>query len=195
MKQSDVRIAVTGGIGSGKSTVCTLIAELGYPVFSCDGIYADLVRDRKFVAGLAAEFGDKIVSSDGSLDRKKLAEEVFGDAEKLERLNAITHPAIFKEMFSRSAGKGLCFFEVPLLFEGGYQSYFDGVVVVLRRKEERIAEVMRRDGLSRKEVERRMAKQFDYDNGSFDGCTVIENDGDICRLRRKVEKLVTKILP
>ena len=109
MKQSDVRIAVTGGIGSGKSTVCKFIGELGYPVFSCDGIYSELVRDREFVSVLAKEFGEEIVRADGSLDRGRLSAVVFGDAEKLKRLNSITHPAIFKEMSARAEGKGLCF--------------------------------------------------------------------------------------
>lgn len=193
MKQSDVRIAVTGGIGSGKSTLCKFIGELGYPVFSCDEIYSELVRDREFVSVLAKEFGEEIVRADGSLDRARLSAVVFGDAEKLKRLNSITHPAIFKEMFARAEGKGLCFFEVPLLFEGDYQTLFDGVIVVLREKESRIVGVVRRDGLSKADICRRMANQFDYDNGQLDGYYVLNNDGNTDDLRAEVKKLIEKI--
>lgn len=193
MKQSDVKIAVTGGIGSGKSTVCKFIRELGYPVFSCDKIYAELVQDKCFVAKLAEELGEDIVRADGSLDRGRLSAVVFGDAKKLKILDSITHPAIFKEMFARAEGKGLCFFEVPLLFEGEYRSLFDGVIVVLRKLESRIADVMRRDGLSEADICRRVDNQFDYDNGKLDGYYALINDGNIDDLRVEVKKLIAKI--
>jgi len=115
MKQSNIKIAVTGGIGSGKSTVCNLIAKLGYPVYSCDEIYAELFVSGAFLKEIIAEFGDKVADGKGGVDRKKLAAEVFSDDSKLERLNAITHPAIFSEMFRRAEErKGLVFFEVPV---------------------------------------------------------------------------------
>lgn len=193
MKQSDVKIAVTGGIGSGKSTVCEFISELDYPVFSCDKIYAELVQDKRFVAKLAEELGEDIVRADGSLDRGRLSAVVFGDAKKLKILDSITHPAIFKEMFARAEGKGLCFFEVPLLFEGEYRSLFDGVIVVLRKLESRIADVMRRDGLSKADICRRIDNQFDYDNGKLDGYYTLINDGNIDDLRVEVKKLIVKM--
>ena len=149
MKQSNIKIAVTGGIGSGKSTVCNLIAKLGYPVYSCDEIYAELFVSGAFLKEIIAEFGDKVADGKGRIDRKKLAAEVFSDDSKLERLNAITHPAIFSEMFRRAEErKGLVFFEVPVLFEGGYQKLFDEIIVVMRDMADRVECIKKRDGRS-----------------------------------------------
>ena len=193
MKQNDIKIAVTGGIGSGKSTVCQIIRQMGYSVLSCDAVYADIVRDKAFIQKLANEFGDEILLSDGGLNRKKLSEIVFCDKAKLKRLDEITHPAIFEEMYRRAEGKGLTFFEVPLLFEGGYQKLFDCVVVVVRNKEKRIAEVMHRDGLSIDEVCRRIDNQFDYDNAQLGAYYVLNNDNDMPHLKQEVENLISKI--
>ncbi len=193
MMQSDIKIAITGGIGSGKSTVGRIISDYGYCVFSCDAVYAEIVRQPQFVNMLATEFGKTIRSADGGLDRGELSRLVFSDCKKLKRLNEITHPLIMEKMFSMAKGKGLCFFEVPLLFECDYEDKFDGVIVVLRDREKRIAEVVRRDGLSRQEVCARMCNQFDYDNAEFDGYFVIHNDGTLETLNWQVADLLSEI--
>ena len=96
MTQNNIKIAVTGGIGSGKTTVCDIIKEQGYSVISCDEIYNRLLRDKSFLNSLVSEFGH-ILNGDGTLSRKKLSEIVFSDKDKLARLNEITHPEIMKE--------------------------------------------------------------------------------------------------
>lgn len=194
MKQSDKKIAITGGIGSGKSTVSELIRGCGYPVFSCDEIYSQLLADRHFVDKLANVFGSGIQRGDGSLDRSALSAVVFRDGEKLKKLNNITHPAIFEKMFALAEGKGTSFFEVPLLFEGGYGKLFDGVIVVLRDREKRIEAVERRDGLTREQVVARMRNQYDYDSADFSGCHVIHNDGDLKNLSEQVHKTLEEIV-
>lgn len=195
MRQSNIKIAVTGGIGSGKTTVCNLINKLGYPVFSCDDVYADLLKGNSLSAEIAGEFGDGILT-DGKIDRSKLSQYVFNDKEKLTKLNKITHGKIFKEMFSRAeALKGLVFFEVPLLFEEGYQSLFDGVVVVLREVGERISSVVKRDKLSVDEIEKRIKSQYNYDNSSFTQYYVIHNCGkidDLCDIINEILLKITK---
>ena len=192
MKQNK-KIAVTGGIGSGKSTVLNMIAERGYPVMSCDRIYSELAERPEFIAKLCRRFGD-IVDDNGRLDRKKLSEIVFGDREKLAALDEITHPAIYNEMFRRAAGYDkICFCEVPLLFEGGAQSLFDGVIVVLRNASERIAGAAKRDNVPEEAVKIRMASQFDYDNGDFAEYYVIHNNSNLAQLREEVEATLKRI--
>lgn len=184
MKQNNIKIAVTGGICSGKSTVTNFIREQGYPVISCDEIYGDLLREEQFKKMLQAEFGD-ILSADGSIDKRKLADIVFSDAKKRERLNGITHPRIFKEAFDKMTGEGTFFCEVPLLFESGAQQLFDGVIVVLRKKSERIAELMKRLKIDEKQALLRINSQFDYENATFVKYYAIHNSGNLDELREK----------
>lgn len=192
MKQSE-KIAVTGGIGSGKSTVMKIIAEKGYPIFSCDEIYSQLTSDRDFLNNLRHSFGD-ILNSDGTLDRKKLSEIVFNNPAKLAELDKITHPAIYKEMFRMAdeAG-GICFCEVPLLFESGAESLFDGVIIVMRNEEQRIKSVTARDKLPEQDVKKRISNQFDYNSADFAMYYVIHNCGDLSELERQTEEIIKKI--
>ena len=192
MKQSK-KIAVTGGIGSGKSTVMKIIAGKGYPIFSCDEIYSQLTSDRNFLNILRHSFGD-ILNSDGTLDRKKLSEIVFNNPAKLAELDKITHPAIYKEMFRMAdeAG-GICFCEVPLLFESGAESLFDGVIIVMRNEEQRIKSVTARDKLPEQDVKKRISNQFDYNSTDFAMYYVIHNNGDLSGLEWQTEEIIKKI--
>ncbi len=195
MKQSKLKIAVTGGIGSGKSTVCKIIKGMGYPVFSCDEIYAGLLNDGHFTKDFINEFGSGILDADGNLNRRKLSELVFDDQEKLDRLNKITHPKIFEKMFSEAQGcEGeMCFFEVPVLFECGYENFFDKIIVVLREEEERIKSVMSRDDLSKEEVIFRLNKQYNYKSNNFAQYYVLHNAGKIDDLTDIIKDLLSKI--
>ena len=192
MKQSK-KIAVTGGIGSGKSTVMKIIAGKGYPIFSCDEIYSQLTSDSDFLNILRHSFGD-ILNSDGTLDRKKLSEIVFNNPAKLAELDKITHPAIYKEMFRMAdeAG-GICFCEVPLLFESGAESLFDGVIIVMRNEVQRIKSVTARDKLPEQDVKKRILNQFDYDSADFAMYYVIHNNGDLSELEWQTEEIIKKI--
>lgn len=192
MKQSK-KIAVTGGIGSGKSTVMKIIAGKGYPIFSCDEIYSQLTSDSDFLNILRHSFGD-ILNSDGTLDRKKLSEIVFNNPAKLAELDKITHPAIYKEMFRMAdeAG-GICFCEVPLLFESGAESLFDGVIIVMRNEEQRIKSVAKRDKLPEQDVKKRISNQFDYNSADFAMYYVIHNNGDLSELEWQTEEIIKKI--
>ena len=192
MKQNK-KIAVTGGIGSGKSTVMKIIAGKGYPIFSCDEIYSQLTSDSDFLNILRHSFGD-ILNSDGTLDRKKLSEIVFNNPAKLAELDKITHPAIYKEMFRMAdeAG-GICFCEVPLLFESGAESLFDGVIIVMRNEEQRIKSVTARDKLPEQDVKKRISNQFDYNSADFAMYYVIHNNGDLSELEWQTEEIIKKI--
>lgn len=193
MKQSNIKIAVTGGIGSGKTTVCNLIKNIGYPVYSCDEVYHDLLNGDALKNDIVKEFGAGILT-EGKVDRRKLSEYVLNDETKLAKLNKITHGKIFEEMFLRSQqNSGIVFFEVPLLFEGDYQSLFDGVIVVLREVEDRILSVAKRDKLSESDVKKRINNQYNYDNFDFAQYYVIHNDGIIDELCGKIDEILLKI--
>lgn len=194
MKQNNIKIAVTGGIGSGKTTVCNFIREKGYPVFSCDDIYAELLNGGNLAKEIANQFGKEILNGGGGIDRKKLSERVFDDKIKLQKLNEITHRAIFEEAFLRAENlSGIIFFEVPLLFEGGYQNLFDEVIVVLREVDERILSVSRRDNLSSDEIKKRINNQFNYNNCDFAQYYVIHNQGKIDNMSDIISEILLKI--
>ena len=215
MKQSKVLIAVTGGIGSGKSSALAAIADMGYPVFSADRISRSLYRYMDFLLATGGasrrrtETADRYAEvlpamlarfpecfSGGKRDRKKLAQIVFSDAEALADLNAIMHPAIMHRLFElmRRAGGRFLFAEIPLLFEGGYEKYFDEVIVILRREESRIAATVARDGCSAEEAMARMKNQFDYEKNLPSGQTVIYTDGDLSSLNRQVTDAVAALV-
>lgn len=192
MTQNSVKIAVTGGMGSGKSAVCGFLRAEGYPVFSCDEIYAELCANPQFLQKIGANFGD-VLTSDGALDKKKLANKVFGDKNLLKKLEEITHPAIMQQLFKRATLRGLNFCEVPLLFEKGFQKYFDAVIVVLRDKNDRIAAAVKRDGSDEKSVVLRMQNQIDYDNYDFTKYYVINNAGNLDNLKEKTKEILCLI--
>lgn len=191
MKQNNRKIAITGGIGSGKSCVSEIISAQGFPVFSCDKIYSELLNDGDFLSAIEKNFGG--VVEDGKLDREKLSAEVFCDSEKLKRLNSLTHGKILNAAFGKMKGEELSFLEVPLLFENGFEKLFDGVIVVLRDFEKRVQSVMLRDKLSRNEVILRIKSQIDYDNYDFTKYYVIHNNSNFGDLRINALKVLDKI--
>lgn len=187
-----MKIAITGGIGSGKSTLTKAFKKMGYPCFSCDEIYKEIFEEDEYKNALVSALGADILT-DGKLDRKKISAAVFSDKEKLALLNGAAHPLVIKRLKEKTDKYPLSFAEVPLLFEGGYENDFDKVIIVYRAKEERILSVMERDGCARGEVERRMACQVDYDKLINCGYAVIYNDGDENALRQKAEWFIESL--
>lgn len=192
MTQNNLKIAITGGIGSGKSTVCKIIMEEGYAVISCDEIYKDLLTDKHFLSMLAKEFSG-IILSDGTLDRKKLSEIVFNDSVALQKLNALTHPAIMEEVFKAASANTVTFCEVPLLFENSLERFFDKVIVVLRDKGQRVESVIKRDNIARNKVLLRLNSQFDYENADLTEYYVIHNNADYADLKLKTLEILSEI--
>ncbi len=157
------RIAVTGGIGSGKSTVMELLKKCGYPVFSCDAIYKELLLDKAYIQKVQALF--PLAVTDGKIDTVSLSKIVFNNEKEREKLNALAHPLIMQKLYAEmdNCTNDLVFAEVPLLFEGGYENDFDGVIVVMRNKHARIESICLRDGISESEALQKIAAQYDYD--------------------------------
>ena len=193
MMQNNIKVAITGGICSGKSTVAKFIKEQGYNVISCDDIYCELLSDSKFLDLLENEFGN-IKNTDGTLNRAKLSEIVFSDDKKLKKLNSITHPKIMQRAMRQMSGEGIFFCEVPLLFEGGYDKQFDGIIVVLRDKRERIRDLMSRNNIDENQAFLRINNQFEYQNADFTEYYVIHNNGSLSELRKKSLEVVAEII-
>lgn len=189
--KSNLKIAVTGGIGSGKSTAIKIISELGYKTVSLDQVYADLLENQVFVENICNITNTLPIKADGkkSIDRKAIADKVFADKTALKALNSYTHGEILKKAFERG-GKGIVFYEVPLLFENGYQKFFDKVIVIKRDLSERIKSVCLRDGLSDNDVLKRMKNQYDYEKNDLSVHIIILNDGDIASLKNNIVKAI-----
>jgi dephospho-CoA kinase len=186
-------IAITGGIGSGKSTALHIFEKMGYPVFSCDEIYREVIQSPSYIEEISQNFPECII--DGKIEKKRLSEIVFKNKEKLLILNNIAHPLIMECLLKnmQDCQHTVVFAEVPLLFEGNFETLFNEVIVIMRNKEQRILSIMRRDNISRVEAISRIATQFDYDNASerFKNCNaiVLQNNGSPEDLKEKIQAL------
>lgn len=173
-------LGITGGIGAGKSTVANYFARLGADVIDADAIARQVTgKGAEAYEEIRESFGNDILSVDGSIDRKRLANIVFNDAEKLEILNCITHKHVFEKMqklISESAAELICL-DVPLLFTCDIPIKCDKTLAVIADTETRITRVMRRSGMQRDEIERRINNQLSNEEfkNSADYC--IENNG------------------
>lgn len=190
MKQNKRFIAITGGIGSGKSTVAQLLAKRGYPVFSADAAGRIVYEDGEVLSAVQNLFPQCVIN--GKIDRKLLSQTVFSDQKKLHALEAVTHPAIMKTLRGQmeSAEGSVVFAEVPLLFEGGFEKLFDAVIVVLRNLADRVRAAAARDGVSENDILARIKNQFDYEKNPLTGHTVIYNDADIPALEKQLDRVL-----
>ncbi len=176
------KFAVTGGIGSGKSAFMSILREMGYAVYSCDEIYRELLQDEEYLTALRARFPDCFCGE--ALNKRALAERVFSDEGERAALNSIAHPRVMQRLFER-AREPVYFAEVPLLFEGGFEGLFDGVIVLTREDDARVRAVMERDGLTEAEVRARMKGQLADSARRCDNCVIVKNDGDLTALRER----------
>lgn len=188
-----VKIAITGGIGSGKSLACQHLQALNYPVFSCDEIYKEIIISPIYVQKIQEIFPDCI--QNGQIDRKLLANIVFNNEEKRKQLNAIAHPLIMQTLFEKmsKAQNNIVFVEVPLLFEGNHEKEFDKVIVVTRDQALRINSIISRDGITAEEAKARMQAQFDYsklEGNSLENIFILKNDSAPAALKKQIEELL-----
>ena len=187
---SPFTLGITGGIGSGKSTVCQLLEKLGVPVFYADAEAKRLmVEDPEARAEIRAAFGPDSYTPDGHLNRAYLAGRVFGDAEQLARLNAIVHPRVYRAFEkvkgeAAQAGIPLLAKEAALIFESGGDRFLDAVLVVDAPLEVRVARVVARDDVTPAQVHARMQHQLPSETLRQRADYVLENTGgpdDLCR--------------
>lgn len=186
-----VVIGLTGGIGSGKSTVSAMLAERGAVVVDADAIVRDLQRPGTPVfRAMVDRFGPGIVAADGTLDRPAVAAVVFGDPAALADLNAIVHPAVGEEIARRLAAEAgtdhVVVLDVPLLVESG-RGGVAGVVVVDVDAEVAVARLVAHRGMTEADARARMARQASREQRLARADRVVDNSGTIDDLRRQVD--------
>lgn len=192
-------IGLTGGMGSGKSTVSAYLAEnTGIPVIDADKIAHDITEPgQPTLTRLEEAFGSGIIRADGTLDRKKLAGIVFPSQEKKELLDRITHGAI-REQINREIEaadreqKPAVILDVPLLMETGMDAQCDAVWVVTADMKVRIDRISARDNIGEKEINARIARQMSDGERFARADEIIDNSGDKETLYREIKRLVQK---
>jgi len=160
-----LKIGITGGIGSGKTTVCKVFETLGIPVFYADTVAKEImVTDQVLIDGVKEAFGKESYLAEGRLNNKHIAQIVFNNKAELEKLNALVHPAVFRAFdgWAKTIAPTVPYTlkEAALLFESGSYQMCDKNILVTAPLELKLARVMQRDGASREEVLARMDKQF-----------------------------------
>jgi dephospho-CoA kinase len=187
-------IGITGGIGSGKSIIREYLRSIGENVICADAVSREVVKPGK--AGnseIKRIFGDKFFNESGELDRKRLAEFVFSDKKKLEKLNSVLHPVIVQEIFRLAQQiKGRIFIEAPLLIQSGMQDKVDFVWLVISDTETRIKRVSGRDALSLEQVKQRIENQMSDSEMLKYADEVIENNGTAEELYGKIDYILAK---
>ena len=187
-----MNVGLTGGLGSGKSTVAALLGEHGAVIIDADVVAREVVRPGTpgFVA-VIARFGPGIVGPNGELDRAELARIVFADGAALDDLNAIVHPLVGSrsaELAAAAPPGTVVIHDIPLLTENGLADRFDTVVVVEADREIRLARLADR-GLTRAEAEARMAAQANDAQRRAIADEIVHNDGDLDALARQIDRL------
>lgn len=176
-----VKIGITGGIGSGKTTVCRIFEQLGIPVFYADTVAKEImVTDPILREGIIAAFGIASYELSGNLNNKHIAQIVFNNKVELEKLNALVHPAVFSafERWQQTIPAEVPYNlkEAALLFESGSYKMCDHNILVTAPKAVKIQRVMERDGVTSEQVEARMDKQLSDEEKNKMADFLITND-------------------
>lgn len=191
-----MRVGLTGGVGSGKSTVARLLAERGAVVIDADAVAREVVAaGTPGFEEVRAEFGDAVVGPDGELDRPALAKIVFTDDGRRAALNAIVHPKVgerTRELAAAAGPDAVIVFDVPLLVESGSTDGYDLVVVVLASEATRVRRLAGR-GMAEQDARARMASQATDEQRRAVADVVLDNDGDLAALTAQVDAVWRRV--
>lgn len=191
-----VGVGLTGGVGSGKSTVAGMFADHGAVVIDADTIAREVVEaGTPGLAAVVERFGPDVLGPDGALDRPKLASIVFGDEQQRQALNAIVHPLVgarMAELMAAAPPDAVVVWDIPLLVENNSAAGFDIVVVVEAGTGVRLSRLAAR-GMAEQDARERMAAQASDEQRRAVADEVIVNDGDLDELRRRVDEVWGKI--
>jgi dephospho-CoA kinase len=193
-----MRIGLTGGVASGKSTVSAMLRELGAVVIDADLLAREVVaKGTEGLAEVVAEFGREVLTTQGEMDRPAVGAIVFADEEARRRLEAIIHPrvrAAGAELEAAAPPGALVVHDIPLLAETGQASAFDAVLVVDVPVETQVARMVELRGMTREEAEARVAAQATREQRLAVATYVIENTGTIEDLRDRVAEVFEKLV-
>jgi dephospho-CoA kinase len=191
-------IGLTGGIGSGKSTVAGFLAEMGAVILDADKIGHEVLEsDQEVKNKIVATFGEEVMNSAGNIDRRKLADIVFKDHESLIQLNLITHPFIYRRMLNiienyQRQGVGVLIIDAPLLIEAGWATKVDEIWVTIAPKEV-IIERLEKKGMTREDIQSRMNLQITPENRMKAANLAINTDVPLPELKKAIADLWNKI--
>ena len=193
-------LGLTGGIGSGKSMVLSMFANLGAEVIDADHLAREVVEPgQPALEEIATAFGRDMLMPDGRLDRGKLARIIFADPVARARLNAITHPRIRErmatEMALRGSRPGLLIVDIPLLYENDRSDTVESVIVVWVDAKTQLRRLTERDGLTPDEARQRIAAQMPLDEKRARADLVVDNSGSRENTRRQVEVIYRRFAP
>ncbi len=189
-------IGLTGGIGSGKSSVAKWFKEQGIPVLDADQIVHSLFHDdQDILTELVEEFGEEILDTQGKINRQVLGRKIFDDDQARHKLEKIVHPRVSKKMQQEqikleNEGFQLCIWDVPLLLEGGLEDSVDQVWVVWVPREVQIQRVLGRDKLTREEIMARIMAQMPLDDKVKLANVVIDNSGNWSQTQNQLVDLL-----
>jgi len=196
-----LNVGLTGGIACGKSTVSRMLAARGAAIVDADLIARDVVRPgQPALAEVRAAFGAEVFAEDGTLDRKRLGAVVFADEASRKRLEGILHPRIREEIarqmlaWNRTEPERLVVVDIPLMYESGLDKRyaFEDILVVYVPRRVQLERLMRRDGLSLEEAERRIDAQLSIEKKRELADVVIDNSGDLAETERQVEAYMAR---
>ncbi len=197
-----MRIGLTGGIASGKSTVSRFLREAGAFVSDADEAARKVVLPgTPALDDIVAAFGRSLLLPDGMLDRAALGRVVFGDPDKLRQLESILHPAIrayMKEEMDRAEAESpgrLIVADIPLLYETGQDKAYDGVLVVHVPHELQVKRLMERNGMDQGEAERRIGLQMSLDEKKRRADWVVDNSGSLEDTRAQIGRWMAELVP
>ena len=192
MRKKILRIGLTGGIGSGKSTACEIFSELGVPLIDADMIARKVVKPgMPALQSIIDAFGANITTKDGCLNRKELRDRIFKNETARRKLEGILHPIIYKEITRETKGisSPYCIISIPLLLETGASNIIDRILVVDVSKELQLSRASVRDNTSLKNIEKIIHSQMSRDDRLAAADDMLNNEGDIENLRSQIYDL------
>ena len=191
-------IGITGGIASGKSTVTEFLRQQGYQVIDADQVVHELQEPGgRLYQALLSTFGSSILQEDGRLDRPKLGAMIFGDSELLAQSSQIQNQIIREELAGRrdllAEKEDIFFMDLPLLFELGYESWFDQIWLVDVTEKTQLSRLMTRNALSQDEAEKRIAAQLSLQEKRKRADVLIDNNGSLKETRQQIRDALQKL--
>ena len=190
-------LGLTGGIGTGKSTVANMLKEKGIPVVDTDLISREVIEYPEIIEKIKLEISNEVFDFNNKLDRKKMSEIVFENQEKLKKLNEIMHPEILKKMWLEveklKKNHKIIVLDIPLLFEINMEKEVDKILLIYASKEMQLKRIMERDCRSREEAIKIINSQIPLYKKREKSDYIIQNNDSLENLEKKVEKILKKL--